>query len=76
MAAQFNPMASQTKKLPSYALPPMASLRSPKVSMVSTLPPRSKVTSGGSRHPSGASAAGCGAPGARSAVLAARSGHW
>ncbi|XP_012478329.1 stearoyl-[acyl-carrier-protein] 9-desaturase, chloroplastic [Gossypium raimondii] len=42
MAVQFNPMASQTKKLPSYALPPMASLRSPKVSMVSTLPPRSK----------------------------------
>ncbi|XWS13124.1 hypothetical protein CRYUN_Cryun36dG0010800 [Craigia yunnanensis] len=38
MALKFNPIASQSQKLPSFALPPMASLRSPKFCMVSTLP--------------------------------------
>ncbi|XP_022722030.1 stearoyl-[acyl-carrier-protein] 9-desaturase, chloroplastic-like [Durio zibethinus] len=43
MALNFNPIASQSQKLPSFALPPMASLRYPKVCcMVSTLPPSSK----------------------------------
>ncbi|XWS22146.1 hypothetical protein CRYUN_Cryun29cG0009900 [Craigia yunnanensis] len=42
MALKFNPITSQSQKLPSFALPPMASLRSPKFSMISTLPSGSK----------------------------------
>ncbi|XWS09434.1 hypothetical protein CRYUN_Cryun40dG0084200 [Craigia yunnanensis] len=38
MALKFNSIASQSQKLPSFALPSMASLKSPKFSMVSTLP--------------------------------------
>ncbi|XP_022733275.1 stearoyl-[acyl-carrier-protein] 9-desaturase, chloroplastic isoform X1 [Durio zibethinus] len=42
MALKFNPFASQSQKLHSFGLTPKASLRSPKVSMVSTLPSGSK----------------------------------
>ncbi|KAJ8755211.1 hypothetical protein K2173_019009 [Erythroxylum novogranatense] len=42
MALKFNPLASQYPKLPSFPLPPMASVRSPKFSMASTLKSGSK----------------------------------
>ncbi|TYH94057.1 hypothetical protein ES332_A12G015000v1 [Gossypium tomentosum] len=37
MALKFNPITFQSQKLPSFALPPMAGLRSPKFFMASTL---------------------------------------
>ncbi|KAE8663099.1 desaturase [Hibiscus syriacus] len=42
MALKFNPITYQSHKLPSFALPPMASLRSPKFFMASTLRSGSK----------------------------------
>ncbi|GMI93021.1 suppressor of SA insensitive 2, FATTY ACID BIOSYNTHESIS 2, lesion dwarf mimic 1 [Hibiscus trionum] len=42
MALKFNPITSQSQKLPSFALPPMASFRSPKFFMASTLRSGSK----------------------------------
>ncbi|KAK8519458.1 hypothetical protein V6N13_133381 [Hibiscus sabdariffa] len=42
MALKFNPIPFQSQKLPSFALPPMASLRSPKFFMASTLRSGSK----------------------------------
>lgn len=42
MALKFNPITSQSQKLPSFALPPMASLRSPRFFMASTLRSGSK----------------------------------
>ncbi|XVF84253.1 hypothetical protein PTKIN_Ptkin17bG0018000 [Pterospermum kingtungense] len=42
MALNFNPITSQSQKLSSFALPPMASLRSPKFFMASTLRSDSK----------------------------------
>ncbi|OMO67853.1 Fatty acid desaturase, type 2 [Corchorus olitorius] len=42
MALKFNPITFQSQKLPSFALPPMASLRSPKFYMASTLRSGSK----------------------------------
>ncbi|OAY51813.1 stearoyl-[acyl-carrier-protein] 9-desaturase, chloroplastic [Manihot esculenta] len=42
MALKLNPFLSQSQKLPSFALPPMASLRSPKFYMASTLKTGSK----------------------------------
>lgn len=37
MALKLNPFVSQSQKLPAFALPPMASFRSPKVCMAYTL---------------------------------------
>ncbi|KAG8492972.1 hypothetical protein CXB51_012615 [Gossypium anomalum] len=42
MALNFNPIASKSQKLPCFALPPKATLRSPKFSMISTIPSGSK----------------------------------
>ncbi|KAK6266316.1 hypothetical protein QUC31_017153 [Theobroma cacao] len=42
MALKLNPITSQSQKLPYFALPPMASLRSPKFFMASTLRSGSK----------------------------------
>ncbi|GMJ08505.1 suppressor of SA insensitive 2, FATTY ACID BIOSYNTHESIS 2, lesion dwarf mimic 1 [Hibiscus trionum] len=42
MALKFNPITYQSQKLPSFALPPMAGLRSPKFFMASTLRSGSK----------------------------------
>ncbi|KAK8663582.1 hypothetical protein V6N13_083394 [Hibiscus sabdariffa] len=42
MALKFNPITHQSHKLPSFALPPMASFRSPKFFMASTLRSGSK----------------------------------
>ncbi|KAK8483816.1 hypothetical protein V6N13_038696 [Hibiscus sabdariffa] len=42
MALKFNPIPFQSQKLPSFSLPPMASLRSPKFFMASTLRSGSK----------------------------------
>ncbi|MFQ6645417.1 hypothetical protein Gotur_019433 [Gossypium turneri] len=45
MALKFNPITFQSQKLPSFALPPMAGLRSPKFFMASTLRFGSKFVS-------------------------------
>ncbi|KAL9379945.1 hypothetical protein Peur_028427 [Populus x canadensis] len=42
MALKLNPFVSQSQKLPAFSLPPMASLRSPKVRMAYTLNSRTK----------------------------------
>ncbi|KAJ0035944.1 hypothetical protein Pint_26156 [Pistacia integerrima] len=42
MALKLSPFTTQSHKVPSFALPQMASLRSPKFSMASTLRSNSK----------------------------------
>ncbi|KAE8732137.1 desaturase [Hibiscus syriacus] len=42
MALNLSPIASISQKLPCHALPPKSTLRSPRFSMISTIPPGSK----------------------------------